>query len=49
MKHDISDKLNRRIKNYHAFPSKSSFSTHFDFPKRKGKMVCCNFPFKFAY
>ncbi len=39
MKHNISDELNRRIKNYNAFPSKSGFVMRFNFMKRKGKMV----------
>jgi hypothetical protein len=39
MKHDISDKLNQRIKQYNVLPGKSSFAMRFDFVKRKGKRV----------
>jgi hypothetical protein len=39
-KHNISEELNRRIKNYGAFPGKDGFTTRFDFAKKRGKMVC---------
>ncbi len=47
-KHDISEELNRRIKNYGAFPGKDGFTTRFDFAKKRGKMVCHGPPLSFS-
>ncbi|ELR15290.1 uncharacterized protein ACA1_220490 [Acanthamoeba castellanii str. Neff] len=39
VKNDISAELNQRIKRYSLFPSKSSFTTRFDFTKKNKKGV----------